>query len=304
MSDTTELTEAQKKKIPKYREKWLKIGTRTTKCKPKKAIAALKLCYEKAGLTPPPDDKFFGPFNNPYECALKQKEITGQSLSQCLNEQIYGLHEASWLSIYDFIHNELKKDCSKLDGLMAAAKEVGWWAPYDEACFYQHPPKAVHYDEQNRLHNVDGPAIEYYGDDESCNIYSIHGVTVEKKIVERDYTWEDIDSQPNAEVRRVMIELYGQSKYLIDSKAEVVNEDDFGTLYRKRLENDEDLWMVKVTNSTPEADGSFKDYFIRVDPNAYGGLKTAHAAVASTWRNSSGEFIFEKPEDYKLSIQS
>lgn len=47
-----------------------------------------------------------------------------------------------------------------------------------------------------------------------------------------------------------------------------------------------------------------KDYFIRCDPKAYGGLKTAHAAVASTWRNADGSMLFEKPEDYNCEIES
>ena len=37
--------------------------------------------------------------------------------------------------------------------------------------------------------------------------------------------------------------------------------------------------MVKVVNSTPEPDGSFKDYFLRVPPD----MQTAHQAVAWTF---------------------
>ena len=100
------------------------------------------------------------------------------------------------------------------------------------------------------------------------------------------------------EVRRVKIDQYGQSRYLQDTGAEVVAEDDFGVLYRKSLGDDEALMMVKVVNSTPEPDGTFKDYFIRVDPNAYGGLKTARAAIASTWRNEDESLMFDDPNDY------
>lgn len=37
--------------------------------------------------------------------------------------------------------------------------------------------------------------------------------------------------------------------------------------------------MVKVVNSTPEPDGSYKDYFLRVPPT----ITTAHEAVAWTF---------------------
>jgi hypothetical protein len=66
------------------------------------------------------------------------------------------------------------------------------------------------------------------------------------------------------------------------------------------MANDEPLVMVKVVNSTPEMDGSFKDYFIRVDPNCRPMLDdnkfgdpqelTARNAVASTFGKKGEEY--------------
>jgi hypothetical protein len=42
---------------------------------------------------------------------------------------------------------------------------------------------------------------------------------------------------------------------------------------------DEPLVMVKVRNSTPEPDGAYKDYFLRVPPT----MRTAREAVAWTF---------------------
>jgi hypothetical protein len=50
--------------------------------------------------------------------------------------------------------------------------------------------------------------------------------------------------------------------------------------------------MVKVKNSTPEPDGLFKDYFLRVPPT----VKTAHEAVAWTFG--------ETPETYNPVMES
>jgi hypothetical protein len=61
-------------------------------------------------------------------------------------------------------------------------------------------------------------------------------------------------------------ERYGQSRYLLDSGARRLAEDEFGALYRTEIPGDEPLVMVKVLNSTPEADGSSKPYFLRVHP--------------------------------------
>jgi hypothetical protein len=44
--------------------------------------------------------------------------------------------------------------------------------------------------------------------------------------------------------------------------------------------------MVKVVNSTPEADGSMKDYFLRVPPT----ITTARGAVAWTFSKTETEY--------------
>jgi hypothetical protein len=86
-----------------------------------------------------------------------------------------------------------------------------------------------------------------------------------------------------------MIERYGQARYLLDSGATEIHRDDFGTLYRKTIPGDESLMMVKVVNSTPEPDGSFKDYFLRVPPT----MARAREAVAWTFAMPEAEYILE-----------
>jgi hypothetical protein len=72
-------------------------------------------------------------------------------------------------------------------------------------------------------------------------------------------TAEQIETETNAEVRRVMIERYdsvrGAGAYLKDSGAQIIAQDEGGILYRKNLEGDEPMVMVRVLNSTPEPDG-------------------------------------------------
>lgn len=100
-----------------------------------------------------------------------------------------------------------------------------------------------------------------------------------------------------------MIERYGQAKFLMDSGAMEIHRDDFGVLYRKDVADDEPIVMVKVCNSTPEPDGSYKDYFLRVNPelrplgldNTMGEPQplTAHNAVASTFGLRGDEYAPE-----------
>jgi hypothetical protein len=120
-------------------------------------------------------------------------------------------------------------------------------------------------------------------------------------------TLERILTESNAEVARVMVSLYGEARFLRDVGAEVVHQDDFGTLYRYRLHG-RDLLMVKVVNSTPEPDGSFKDYFLGVHPelrplpplgisatawfaNHPPQALTARNAVASTFSMTGEEYF-------------
>lgn len=131
-----------------------------------------------------------------------------------------------------------------------------------------------------RLHNSEGPAITW--EDGSAE-YFLNGIRIKAEwfVDNKLKDAKAISDERNAEVRRVLIENYGAVQWAIDSGATLVHEDDWGKLYRKtRGSWERPLEFVKVVNSTPEPDGSFKDYFIRVEP----GAKTACEAVASTFR--------------------
>jgi hypothetical protein len=174
------------------------------------------------------------------------------------------------------------------------SEECHWWFPFKGIILTSDRPEKTFVNTQGRLHSLDGPAIQYR---DGWGLWAVNGVRVARYIVEapEEITVEKIEVETNAEVRRVMVDRYlgGMAKYVLDSKADVVHKDEFGTLYRKAQEDDEDIWMVHVVCPSTQ-----REYFLGVDPNAYGGLKTARAAVASTWRNKDGALTFAKPEDY------
>lgn len=154
---------------------------------------------------------------------------------------------------------------------------------HKEFCMICDRPKVLLVDDENRPHCETGPFCRWR--DESA-LYSIHGVRVPKWVVEHPdrITPKAIDSEPNVEIRRIMIDRMGVAKYLAD--APVIHSDDFGTLYRKEQANDEAILMLKVINSTPEPDGEYKDYFLRVPPD----MKTARQAVAWTFGKKEHEY--------------
>ena len=103
----------------------------------------------------------------------------------------------------------------------------------------------------------------------------------------------EIGGESNVERRRVLIDRYGPARYLVDSGATVVHQDDWGSLYRRDMGNDEPIVMVKVVNSTREPDGTWKDYWLRVPPT----VRTAREAVAWT-------FGVDEPAKYAPRVQT
>src|SRR5690606_32986411 len=102
-----------------------------------------------------------------------------------------------------------------------------------------------------------------------------------------------------------------QTRYLLDSGAQLISQDEAGMLYRKDVAGDEPIVFVRVLNSTPEPDGvlsraeaistfgpaawrlkrqpattRWKEYVIRVPPS----VMSAREAVAWTFGLSEEDY--------------
>jgi hypothetical protein len=160
------------------------------------------------------------------------------------------------------------------------ARCVPWWRPHDKICFVSERPTKLTFD------NKTGPAITW---GTKC-FYMIDGVEVPDFVVlsPRKITTKDIVEEPNAEVRRIMINRYksGIHDFLKDMRANRRDHDErYGTLWHIPAQNWllRDMFYLEVVNRTPEPDGSFKHYFLRMPPfidNGKGGTR---------WLNSSKE---------------
>ncbi len=101
---------------------------------------------------------------------------------------------------------------------------AGWCWPHSRFCMVSDRPTILHRDDNGQLHCEDGPAIAWL--DGFC-IYSIHGVTVPKWVIERPdtITVQTIDAEQNAEVKRIMIDRMGVNRYLQETSAKVLHMD-------------------------------------------------------------------------------
>lgn len=181
---------------------------------------------------------------------------------------------------------------------------AGAWLLYwtDDTLYWASKPE-LHMERTangKRFHNDKGPALR----SDIENLYFWHGVLVPAfAVIKPEWiTLKHIGDEDNAEVRRVLIERYGLSRYLMDSGAAKISEDDeFGELYKTDVPGDEAIVMVKVINSTPELDGTFKPYFLRVHPDLCPMYKdgslgepqkfTALNAIASTFGMTGKEYL-------------
>lgn len=123
---------------------------------------------------------------------------------------------------------------------------------------------------------------------DSCGIYAWHGVRVSEAVIVRPETLTptQILAEQNAEVRRVMFTRFGEDRFIRESGALPIHSDEVGDLYRVDVPNDEPLVMVRVLNSTPEADASQKPYWLRVPPD----MTQARQAVAWTFAMDAKEY--------------
>jgi hypothetical protein len=184
----------------------------------------------------------------------------------------------------------------------ATLESAYWWFPQKEFVMVSERPTVIHRElvtspagnhpqsrasgpRVHRLHCATGPACGFR---DGWGVWAWHGVRVPQRVIERpeQITIGEIQKEQNVEVRRVMMGRYGLSRFLVDSGAKRISEDELGELYRIEVPNDEPLVMVKVLNSTLEQDGSRKPYFLRVPP----GVTSARQAVAWTFSMTPDEY--------------
>lgn len=190
----------------------------------------------------------------------------------------FGNHDIKHLARCNYYQHLSRTRGGTISALIELAQQASWFLPTSEVCFVSERPMVLQLDERNRLHAVNGPAIAY-ADGWRC--YSVRGIKVPPQLIEeRDkLRVEDIEKERNAEMRSIKLELFGLERYVRESGAELVDEDRFGALYRRRTAGGEIITVVRVRNATAEADGRRREYFLSVPPN----MERARQAVAWTF---------------------
>lgn len=271
--------------IPVYKERWINIGLCTDPADRPRAEKAIVKMYESGGLEPP-KEIVWTESPGALIAAAKEKYPEDDPLSGC----IYGCHDANWLAFYEYFREVcgLVEETEPLLGLTELARSAGWAIPYKDICWVSERPKTLKRDDQGRLHDLEGPAVEY---PDGWTLYSVRGVTVpEEWIKEKEcldvktaLTWE------NMEQRRVAAEIIGWARIMEELEPEIIDKDsdpEIGELIRVDLPDSPRCQFLRVLC------GTGRTFVLPVPPE----MKTALEANAWTWDL--------KPEEYTPEIRT
>jgi hypothetical protein len=189
-----------------------------------------------------------------------------------------------------------------VDAIIALGESCCWWWPHKEFALACERPSVIARDEGGQLHSVTGPACGFR---DGWGVYAVHGTRVPAWVIEHPdrITVATIEAEQNAEVRRVMIERYGLTKYVRDAQFEVLDADKDPLGQPRRLLRRGETMVVELTNSTVDGDGTRRIYHIECEPELRPLLEngemgepqklTALNAVASTYGMRGDEYILD-----------
>jgi hypothetical protein len=105
----------------------------------------------------------------------------------------------------------------------------------------------------------------------------------------------EILALPNALIRREGMERYGLDRMAREGHGEKIATDETGALWKFPGESkNQPMMILEVVNSSPEPDGTFAHYFLRVPPT----MTVPKQAVAWTFDVTDGW------EEFKMAVQT
>jgi len=309
-----------------WAQTWIENGLRpgpTTQEERERFERAVRVWYEAAGLAPPRrvvwvQSPLVGAFAAPIAAARLATPV-GDKRPVTLGEDELRLVRDGWhrrlgghmwvgwwwgpacqTFLRDVCGLRLSDDLSRrLDAHVDVCETAGWWWPYRGFVIACERHTSISRDEQGRLHSLTGPSIAWA---DGWALHHIHGVRVPAYVVEHpeQITVGAIESETNAEVRRVMAEQYGLARYVRDAAFQVIDQDTDSAGQPRRLLSRGDMLVVELVNSTVDADGTRRVYHVPVHPECRPLLEggelglpqplSARNATASTYGMTGDEY--------------
>jgi hypothetical protein len=180
---------------------------------------------------------------------------------------------ANWLNQYRFLHEVFEENepihLARFNELVS-----GYWLGSHEALLVR-KPVILQYDERGRLHNANGPCLQYR---DGWVFYAWHGVHVREKLImhPEHVTRQEWMLEPNAEVRRVIQERLGMERFIELMGGRCIERGKRGNLIEIDLGDDPErvAHYVQVQDSSTQ-----RHYYLRVPPS----ITRADEAIAWTF---------------------
>lgn len=209
---------------------------------------------------------------------------------------VYPAWELPWLARYSlfrpYIFEEYPPELrDELDAWIALAMGGSGAIFTHSTCFVCEKPVTVELDPQGRCHNGQGPVIAW---PDGFSIFALRNLVFDRAVIEDPNYLNPkvIFEEQNMLRRRILIEHYTIERLFEEGNVKIIDQSEFGTLRVIGIPDDELIVSVRVKNSTPEPDGTFSYYELRVPPT----MRTAREAVA---------WSFDLQEDkYNPSVQT
>ncbi|HEU5429494.1 MAG TPA: hypothetical protein VFU74_21625, partial [Actinocrinis sp.] len=207
-------------------------------------------------------------------------QVYRERLSNWWRGRIWGQHSAGYYSWLDAMERIGVTGLDPIHGQQQVARSAGWWWCHRDFAIITERPRALHRDQQGRLHCETGPAIIY---PDGWGFHAWHGRRVPAWVVENP-TVEAIADESNAEIRRCAIESFGWPEFIAAAELAPVDAcpDPGNPGHELRLYDvPSRLWGERVrvliaVNGTVERDGTRRTFGLTVPTQA----KTALGAAA------------------------
>lgn len=204
-----------------------------------------------------------------------------------------GAADLYWLSVYEFgrrIGAEYDDNTLKrMEAYLRYTKTCGFAFLYDDWAFVSDRQSILTFDAQRRLHNEDGPAMQW---PDGYSVYAWHGTRIPKTyITERfERTAADVMKIDNAEFRRVAMEIYahvnGAERFIKDLKAKQISKDTDESGRPRILYQIGDARFLHVINGSLEPNGERREFIL----GAPSEMQTPHEAVAASYGRPAAKY--------------
>ena len=190
----------------------------------------------------------------------------------------------AWRTFFrDHCGLELGNMAEPMEWVETVYSQCGPFSTYADFVMVSDRPVILRRDAAGRLHSNDGPAIAWR---DGWDIFFWHDLRIPRShewmlASPEQLTPDKIEAEPNAELRRVALEIFGFDRYLKARDAIVVSEDINHGLPRRLLElniRGDRVRVLEVQNGSLEPDGSRRKFHL-------GAMRgnTPHECVAASY---------------------